>query len=194
MPEPGDSSRHLATARTRAPAWLSLEIVEENGDWPAPPAAEELVKAAGEALTRHSRFKHHAPAEAAVALCNSAAVRRLNARYRGIDAATNVLSFPTAAGSAARRARPEYLGDIAIAQEVVLGEAAELGISPADHLQHLVVHGLLHLLGFNHDRDEEAEIMESLEIDILGALGVPDPYRPRAAAAKPGAWRGPMTA
>ncbi len=97
--------------------------------------------------------------------------RALNAAYRGKDAATNVLSFP-AAGPAAR----ESLGDIALAFGVCADEAAGQGKTLAAHLQHLTAHGVLHLLGYDHESDAEAEAMEAKERAILATLGVDDPY------------------
>jgi probable rRNA maturation factor len=99
-------------------------------------------------------------------------VRELNARFRGIDKPTNVLSFPAPAN-------PEgFLGDIALAYGVCEREADEQGKPLAHHLQHLVAHGVLHLVGYDHQSDAEAEAMEALEREILSGLGVPDPYAP----------------
>ena len=104
--------------------------------------------------------------------------RRLNCTHRGKDAPTNVLAFlladladPLPPGS------PLLLGDIVLALETVRGEAEAQGKPLADHLRHLVVHGVLHLLGFDHESEAEAAAMEALEVEILGVLGVPDPYR-----------------
>ena len=87
-----------------------------------------------------------------------------------------MLSFPAAARG--RRARPPLLGDIVIAYETIAREARDEGKPVAHHLAHLAVHGFLHLLGYDHERDAEAEAMEALEREILARLGIPDPYRP----------------
>lgn len=108
-----------------------------------------------------------------VLLTGDAQVRELNLRFRGKDAPTNVLSFP--AGVAAGR----HLGDIALAFGVCAREAAEQGKPLEDHLQHLTAHGVLHLLGYDHQTDAEAESMEARERRILAGLGVPDPYAER---------------
>ena len=99
--------------------------------------------------------------------------RALNARWRGIDRATNVQSFPLEMppGDA-----PTLLGDIVICAPLVESEAARDGISPEAHWAHLVVHGVLHLLGFDHEQDEDAIVMEDKERAVLAGLGFPDPY------------------
>jgi probable rRNA maturation factor len=105
-----------------------------------------------------------------VLLTNDDAVAELNDRFRGKPQPTNVLSFPSAPNPEA------HLGDIALAYGVCAREAAEQDKSLADHLQHLTAHGVLHLLGFDHETDDEAEEMEALERDVLEGIGVPDPY------------------
>ena len=102
--------------------------------------------------------------------------KRLNRSYRGKDRPTNVLSFP-AFPRGKRGALPPMLGDIVLAAETVAREA-QLEEKPlADHLAHLIVHGILHLIGYDHESDAEAEEMEGLERQILAGLGIPDPYR-----------------
>jgi probable rRNA maturation factor len=106
----------------------------------------------------------------AVLLTDNETVRELNARFRAKDAPTNVLSFPAPAN-------PEgHLGDVALAYGVCAREAAEQGKTLAAHLQHLVAHGVLHLVGFDHETDGEAQVMEAREREILAGLGVADPY------------------
>jgi probable rRNA maturation factor len=106
----------------------------------------------------------------AILLTDDDSVRQFNARFRGKAAATNVLSFP------APDNMEGHLGDIALAYGVVSREAQEQGKSLSHHLQHLVVHGALHLIGYDHETDEDAGRMEALERELLAALGVPDPY------------------
>ena len=107
-----------------------------------------------------------------VLLTDDDVVRDLNARFRGTDAPTNVLAFPSPAGTG-------HLGDIALAFGVCAREAAEQGKSLANHLSHLVIHGVLHLMGHDHETDDEASAMESLERSLLARLGVADPYAAR---------------
>ncbi|MGH6877421.1 MAG: rRNA maturation RNase YbeY [Rhizomicrobium sp.] len=97
-------------------------------------------------------------------------LRELNARFRGNDAPTNVLSFPAVANA------DEYLGDVAIALGVARREAATTGVSLVAHTLHLAVHGVLHLLGYDHLLSREARLMERLEIAVLHELGLPSPY------------------
>ncbi len=114
-------------------------------------------------------------------LADDALVRRLNRDYRGVDQATNVLAFPAADGGGSVAAEaPLPLGDVVLALETVRREAADQGKSVAEHLSHLVVHGVLHLLGFDHVEAGDAARMEALEIEVLAGLGVPDPYRARS--------------
>jgi probable rRNA maturation factor len=105
-----------------------------------------------------------------ILLTDDATVQDLNARFRGKDAATNVLSFP-----APQTARP-HLGDVALAYGVCAREAQGQGKTLAAHLAHLTAHGVLHLIGYDHDTEAEAEAMEGLERAILASLGLPDPY------------------
>jgi len=105
-----------------------------------------------------------------VLLTDDDTVRDLNARFRGKDQPTNVLSFPAAASAEG------WLGDIALAYGVCASEAEKQGKTIAHHLQHLVVHGVLHLVGYDHQSDDQAESMEARERAILAELGVPDPY------------------
>ena len=106
-------------------------------------------------------------------LTDDETVRALNARFRQRDKPTNVLSFP------APHNPERFLGDVALAYGVCAREAAEQGKPLAHHLQHLVAHGVLHLLGYDHEGDDEAEAMEGLERAVLAGLGVPDPYAGR---------------
>jgi probable rRNA maturation factor len=172
------SSADPSICRTgRAPSGLlRLDIVEEGGDWRGLGAPAEAVRAAGRALVALVEIGAE-PLAAAVALSTDERVRALNRAYRGIDKPTNVLSFPAPAPpDAASAPGPQSLGDIVLAFETLCAEAAEQGVSPRHHLQHLVVHGLLHLLGYDHETDADADEMEALEVEILARLGVADPY------------------
>lgn len=114
-------------------------------------------------------------AEVALLLTDAASLRALNRDWRGQDKPTNVLAFPADA-PALPGGPPRFLGDIAIAGEIVEAEAAAQGKGMAEHFSHLVVHGVLHLMGYDHETDAEAAIMEDLERRILDRLGIADPY------------------
>jgi probable rRNA maturation factor len=173
MNDPGDSALSLEADDSQAdlepPERLPIDIVAESGDWSAFTAVEARIAEAAEALARHPRWRGAPGARATVVLADDALVRALNARYRGQDKPTNVLSFPF--GDVALG-----LGDVVLAAETLAREAAEQDIPLNHHLQHLVVHGLLHLAGFGHDTDAQANEMEGIEVDVLASLGVPDPY------------------
>ena len=119
--------------------------------------------------------KYRKPAELAIRLVDNDEGRALNLSYRGKDYATYVLSFP--ADMPADLNLP-LLGDLAICAPVVLREAAEQGKRPRDHWAHLTIHGVLHLLGYDHIKNSDAEVMEALETRILAGLGITDPYQP----------------
>ena len=146
------------------------------------PTAEELARdAAQNALAcgkEGCEFPSQTVMEVAVSLADDLTQRQLNRDWRGIDHPTNVLAFPAwTPGAPIPPAAPLLLGDVVLAFETVVREAEEQGKPLADHLSHLIVHGVLHLLGYDHATEAEAVIMESLETSILARLGMPDPYR-----------------
>lgn len=155
-------------------SWLKVDVVFEDEDWPDASRAEIWVRQSVMALAAHHSMSGLQSSEACIALSSDAHVRTLNAGFRGKDNPTNVLSFPAPPGPAPLAT--QQLGDIVIARETVDREAAERGIPVADHLRHLTVHGLLHLLGYDHETDNEAVRMEKLEVEILAQLGIADPY------------------
>jgi probable rRNA maturation factor len=173
MPEP-DSRSSLKSPRPVAAAQeLAVDIVREGGDWSGLDPIEPLIEAVARELAA-TRDLDFGIAEASIALATDAQVRDLNRSYRGKDKPTNVLSFPSAMPVVANE--PTYLGDVILAAETVRAEAAELGIPLAHHFQHLCLHGLMHLLGFDHIQASDAREMEKLETAILARLGIPDPY------------------
>jgi len=153
-----------------------IEIVAEAPAWRE--AARELAplfrKAARLALKRSGKVE---AGSLTILLADDATLGRLNRQFRGKNKPTNVLSFPAAEGAAG------YLGDIAIADGVTAREAGEAGKAFSDHAVHLAVHGVLHLLGYDHQTAAEAKIMEPLETAILSELGIADPYAARPARA-----------
>jgi probable rRNA maturation factor len=149
---------------------------------PCPGWAHDCTDAAAlaDAAARLALVREAAPAQAVVdvTLADDAAQQALNRDWRGKDAPTNVLAFPAADETTPLPdGAPLLLGDVVLAFETVRREAAEQHKPLADHLRHLVVHGVLHLLGYDHTSDGEAAAMEAREIAILAELGVPNPYR-----------------
>ena len=151
----------------RVPA---IDVIVEASTWDAGAQAAARRALSEAAAAIGADFSNHA---VALLLTDDAAVRRLNAQWRGIDKPTNVLSFPPAPGGAGD---VKSLGDIAVAYETTASEARAEDKPFADHLAHLCVHGFLHLMGYDHESEAHAETMESLERVILARLGVPDPY------------------
>ncbi len=125
-------------------------------------------------------------AEIAVMLTDDAGIRTLNSNWRGIDKPTNVLSFPALqqASPGSPDDAPRMLGDIAIAYETTRKEADDEQKPFDHHLSHLAIHGFLHLIGYDHEKDDDAEAMETLEQEILAQLGIPDPYADRDSEGK----------
>jgi probable rRNA maturation factor len=157
------------TAAARKRAALSIDVAVESERWEDPSGAEMAVRRAIAAAMPADL----GAAELSVVLTDDAAIRALNRRWRGRDAPTNVLSFPAPPAGAGT---PRLLGDIVIAYETTAREAQAGGKLLAHHLSHLSVHGFLHLLGYDHESDDEAETMERREREILAGLGISDPY------------------
>lgn len=153
---------------------LSIDVLVQSPQWEALAGAGELAERAVAAALARAGVPVQAGAELSVALSDDADVRRLNAQWRGLDKPTNVLSFPAA--EPGELARAPHIGDIVLAYETVAREARDDGKTLTDHTAHLIIHGVLHLLGFDHETDVEAEAMETLEIAALADLGIADPY------------------
>jgi probable rRNA maturation factor len=159
---------------------LTIDVTSICSRWHlACPAAERLVRdTARRALVRamaSSRFASNI--ELGVTLADDVEQQRLNREHRGQDAPTNVLAFPAwEPGRPVPSGAPVLLGDVVLAFETVAREAAEQAKPFADHFRHMIVHGVLHLLGYDHQTRAEAAIMELLETSILAELGVPNPY------------------
>ena len=160
---------------------LDIQISVEEGAWPA---EERLLEISGRVLGAAAKFiereerqpfpKTGAP-EVSLVFTNDETIRGINAEWRSQDKPTNVLSFPAFPLVPGKMPGP-MLGDIILAEETLTREAADLGKSFDDHLTHLLVHGFLHLFGYDHMEDDEAEKMEGLETRILAELGLSDPY------------------
>ncbi len=151
-----------------------IDISVECGDWTKTGVDVETLsrRAAEAALATEGPGLGHC--ELSIVLSDDDTVRDLNRKWRGRDSSTNVLAFP--AGSPVADGQPRLLGDVIVAFGVAKSEAVQDGIGLSDHLAHLVVHGTLHLLGYDHQEDSEAEAMEGLETRILAGMGIADPY------------------
>lgn len=153
---------------------IAVDIAVEAEAWGAEEAWRPLAERVAAAVARRDELIVPEEAELSLVLTDDARIRELNRDWRDKDKPTNVLSFPAA--------DPDdddpgpLLGDVVIARETTVREAVEEGKTLEDHVAHLLVHGLLHLFGFDHETDEEAEEMEALEREILGDLGIADPY------------------
>ncbi|HVV39510.1 MAG TPA: rRNA maturation RNase YbeY [Nitrobacter sp.] len=157
----------------------ATEVLVVADCWRAEPGAEAVIHRAIETAAEMVEADT-GDAELAVMLTDDAGIRALNANWRGVDKPTNVLSFPALqpTGIPADDA-PRMLGDLAIAYETLRREA-DVEHKPFEHhLSHLTVHGFLHLIGYDHETDGDAEEMENLERRILAQLGIPDPYAPQ---------------
>ncbi|WP_294227364.1 rRNA maturation RNase YbeY [uncultured Shimia sp.] len=165
---------------------MLTDTIIEDDRWNAV-AFEDLAETAAQAVLGHLCLET-AAFEIAVLACDDTRIAVLNADFRDKDKATNVLSWPSDERGVdvdggtpdlpepSFPGVPEELGDIAISYDTCAREAVEAGKSMADHVTHLMVHGTLHLMGYDHVRDKDATLMEGLETTILGKMGLADPY------------------
>jgi probable rRNA maturation factor len=173
----GDVRSHNILCTMPHSALPMTEVLVVADCWQGEPEAEAVIQraiaAAAEAVDADV-----GDAELAVMLTDDSGIRTLNGNWRGIDKPTNVLSFPALQPTAPSRPgdAPRMLGDIAIAYETMRQEADDEQKPFDHHLSHLAVHGFLHLIGYDHETEGEAEAMEALEQEILAQLGIPDPY------------------
>ncbi|MGI9464535.1 MAG: rRNA maturation RNase YbeY [Aestuariivirgaceae bacterium] len=144
--------------------------------WDSQDNLEETVLSAATAAFKAAKLSS-ADLEFSVVLSDDETVAELNQRWRGKNRATNVLSFPAAQTAARGENEPIFAGDIILASGVVSRESIESGKPLATHLSHLIVHGVLHLMGYDHNDDPSAARMQATETDAMALLGLPDPYK-----------------
>ncbi len=151
---------------------LDVEVARHAEAWDEARIADALLQRAARAALAEAPALPAGDYELTILLTDDQEMRTLNRDWRGKDAPTNVLSFP----ANDKLSGPGLLGDIALAYETISDEARARAVAPSDHVAHLVVHGVLHLVGFDHEDDAHAERMEDLERRALAALGIADPY------------------
>ncbi|MCV3768321.1 rRNA maturation RNase YbeY [Rhizobium sp. TRM95796] len=159
---------------------LDIQLSLEEGDWQTEEVLAAFARRVLEHAATHLAEKERQPfskqpVEVSLVFTNDAAIREINAEWREQDKPTNVLSFPAFPLAPGGKPGP-MLGDIILAEETLRREALDLGVAFEDHLTHLLVHGFLHLFGYDHMTEEEAAVMEGLEIRILAELGLENPY------------------
>ena len=159
------------------PDGFQIDVTIVAGNWPEEGVLVQTIEDAVGAVFKIGRVQAQTGSEVSLVFSNDEAVRALNLRWRGKDKSTNVLSFP--GSDLDGDVYGPLLGDIVLAWETVIEEAAELGIEFRAHLSHLVVHGMLHLFDYDHQEKDEADVMEALERRILEDLGIADPYAER---------------
>ena len=157
---------------------IDLDVLVLDERWAEIGDPQAVTRLSVEAALSVVAERQSGDVEVSVALADDATVQALNRDWRGKDYPTNVLSFPA---PATRTRGPRVLGDIALAYETVARESRDENKLFADHAVHLLVHGTLHLLGFDHENDSDAAVMEALEVEALARVGVADPYRGVAA-------------
>ena len=154
-------------------ATLTIDVVIDSDLWKKQPDAEATIR---RAMTEAARACATAPGDVAVVLTGDDAIQALNKRWRGQDKPTNVLSFAALDGARPKPGMPWLLGDVVLTSGVIAREAKAQRKSVQHHLSHLAVHGVLHLLGYDHEQDRDAEAMEALEIAALAGMGIANPY------------------
>lgn len=154
---------------------MTVSIEVEDEAWQALAGLDQLVQSAVVSALRGAGADP-GESEIAILFTGDQSIAAINAEWRGMNKPTNVLSFPAAPGLPVPAGEPRPLGDIVLAHGVIVREAAEQGKTLHDHTVHLIVHGVLHLLGYDHEADTEAVEMERLEAGILKGLGISDPY------------------
>lgn len=161
--------------------WLEVDVVTQSDDWQDVPRVVPLVQDAIDAALAVPQVMDHfrspqRKSQLTVALSDDAMLRQLNCVHRGVDKPTNVLSFPHVSAAVPPGDDHHYLGDVVLAFDTVRCEAEAQGTTLQDHISHLVIHGFLHLLDYDHQTDEEADEMERLEILALARLNIANPY------------------
>jgi probable rRNA maturation factor len=165
----------MVASKARPGAGVAIDILVEAGDWPDEAELERIARRALDGVLAEIGADARVVSELSVVFTDDARIRKLNSGWRSKDRPTNVLSFPAFPASGGKALAP-MLGDVVLAFETVADEAHREGKPLVDHMTHLIVHGILHLIGYDHEIDAEAEMMEQAERRILASLAIPDPY------------------
>ena len=157
-------------------ATLEVDVLRKSALWDRTPVSDAMLADAARAAFAAACPPGAGASAVTIVLADDAEMRALNRTWRGKDAPTNVLSFSMVSGALAQLGEPCLIGEVVLACETVMEEARAGCIALTDHAVHLVVHGVLHLQGFEHDDEAHAEGMENLERKILASFGIADPY------------------
>jgi probable rRNA maturation factor len=177
-----DGGPSRKSAVRNASVRLDVAVVRHDEAWRGARVSDAMIARAARAGFNAAMPSSPGTYEVSILLTDDEEMHALNRTWRGKDASTNVLSFPAGDTLACDASEPGLLGEVALAYETTREEALATGIALSDHAAHLVVHGLLHLLGFDHMEEDEAERMETLERQALASLGIADPYAERDGA------------
>ncbi len=156
-------------------AFIDIALVREDEDWPPEAALLALAQRIVSAVCDGLSLSAATPCELSLVFADDAMIQSLNAQWRGKDKPTNVLSFPAFPLKPGAKL-PPLLGDVVLARETVTREALAENKPFDDHVSHLLLHGFLHLLGYDHETEADALVMETIETRILASLAIPDPY------------------
>jgi probable rRNA maturation factor len=168
--------------RTSSKPCADIQVTVSDDRWSGAISPQELSQKAVDAALAFVSDIVDRDCEVSILFCDDGEIRQMNRKWRSIDKPTNVLSFP--ANMFPGQPGPLLLGDIVVTLDTCQREAHAAGLSLEDHTIHLLVHGFLHLAGFDHEDDDDAEEMEALETEILASIGIADPYREAVAGTK----------
>ncbi len=170
------SSSRASDFKRKSHRCFSIDWAVEAGEWSELEPIDQVISQIVTCLEQSNLDWPAYSCEASVVFSNDEAVRTLNRDFRNINKTTNVLSFPSSSRMPSL-GDIRHIGDVILASETILRESVDLDLPPRHHLIHLIIHGILHLLGYDHESAADADTMETLETRLLTGLGIPDPYQ-----------------